>query len=408
MSDSSPPPPSSTGREGALASAPPSPWRLHLTLFVATALSVFVTATLSDPAAGLAMEAQATGGLAAVVAAPFRSREAVLHGAQFCGALLTILTAHELGHYFAAKLHRVDASLPFFIPMPLLSPFGTMGAVIRMRGTIKTRRALLDIGAAGPLAGLAFAIPMYLWGAAHSTLVPVGGPGLQLGESILMRVLDRVAAPAVPEGMDLSLSPVAFAAWGGMFVTMINLIPASQLDGGHVAYALFGRKQDAIARWVHRSMLAFFLVSVVSFALRDYRAGRSVVGHMGESVEGSIFWLVWFEMLAILGTMSQTAERATPGEPRMTVRMRLLAVFSLVALAGVGGESGGVAFWVLWFGAVAFLVVLEARFGALMPRSRLLDHPPTRDEPLGPVRAAVAVVTLLFFALLFMPTPIHM
>ena len=98
-------------------------------------------------------------------------RAALAHAAQFTGALLAILLAHEFGHYIAARLHKVDASLPFFIPLPILSPFGTMGAVIRMRSVIPTRRALFDIGAAGPLAGLALAIPLYAWGVAHSEVV---------------------------------------------------------------------------------------------------------------------------------------------------------------------------------------------------------------------------------------------
>src|SRR5262249_11230754 len=160
----------------------------------------------------------------------------------------------------------VDASLPYFIPMPLLSPFGTMGAVIRMRGVIPTRRALLDIGASGPLAGLFFAIPMYVWGAAHSRVVPAAGAGVvELGDSLLLRLLDRIGAPTIPEGMELELSPVAFAAWAGMFVTMINLLPVGQLDGGHVAYALLGPRQNKFAQTVHRSMLAFFFVSLGSY-----------------------------------------------------------------------------------------------------------------------------------------------
>jgi membrane-associated protease RseP (regulator of RpoE activity) len=164
-------------------------------------------------------------------------------------------------------------SLPYFIPLPMLSPFGTMGAVIRMRSIIPTRRALLDIGAAGPLAGLALALPLYAWGAAHSHVVPLDGQGTELGDSLLLRLLDRWFAPPVPAGTALYLSPVANAAWAGMFVTMINLLPVGQLDGGHVAYALAGRRQDRAALIVHRSMLAFFFVSLASYLLRDARAG---------------------------------------------------------------------------------------------------------------------------------------
>src|SRR6185312_1216293 len=100
------------------------------------------------------------------------------------------------GHFFTARLHRVDASLPFFIPLPpLVSPFGTMGAIIRMKSRIPTRAALLDIGASGPLAGLFFAIPLYAWGVAHSTVIPLGGEGAELGSSLLLRALDHLFAP---------------------------------------------------------------------------------------------------------------------------------------------------------------------------------------------------------------------
>jgi hypothetical protein len=175
------------------ASAPPLVWRTNAWLFGATVISVFVTGFVND------------GG---------KLREAALHASQFTGALLTILLAHEFGHYIAARIHKVDASLPFFIPLPILSPFGTMGAVIRMRGVIPTRKALLDIGASGPLAGLCFAIPMYFWGVAHSRLIMLDGSheGVQLGESLVLKLVEHFAVGNIPDGMDIDLSPVAFAA----------------------------------------------------------------------------------------------------------------------------------------------------------------------------------------------------
>src|ERR1019366_183991 len=211
------PPPSATRstRPSERPSAPdstrpfaPLAWRTQALLFAATVPSVFVTQWDSQEP----------------------TRVALVHAAQFTGALLGILLAHEFGHYIAARIHKVDASLPFFIPLPILSPFGTMGAVIRMRSVIPTRRALLDIGAAGPLAGLALAIPLYAWGAAHSQVVPLdtAQSGLQLGDSLLLRALDHFFGPTVPVGSDIMLSPVAFAGWAGMFVTMINLLPVGQ------------------------------------------------------------------------------------------------------------------------------------------------------------------------------------
>jgi membrane-associated protease RseP (regulator of RpoE activity) len=330
------------------------------------------------------------------------ARRACMEAAQFTGSLLTILVAHELAHYIAARIHEVDASLPYFIPMPL-SPFGTMGAVIRMRDRIPTRKALLDIGASGPLAGLAFAIPLYVWGAHHSEVKEVTGPAVELGESIAIKLIDHLAAPAVPEGKELFLSPVAFGAWGGMFITMINLLPVGQLDGGHVAYALFGLRQDKIAQWVHRSLLAFFFVSLATPLVRDLRAGIGLY-RIGMHVHNALFWLVWFEVLAVLGSLSGARERE-PGS--LSVRDRLLAIVGLLVVAGFGREKHSPMLWGAWFIGLAFLLAMEVRSGALRKTS-LLDHPPTGAAPLGAGRAAVAILTLVVFVLLFMPQPISM
>jgi hypothetical protein len=287
----------------------------------------------------------------------------------------------------------------------MLSPFGTMGAVIRMRSIIPTRRALLDIGAAGPLAGLALALPLYAWGAAHSHVVPLDGQGTELGDSLLLRLLDRWFAPPVPAGTALYLSPVANAAWAGLFVTMINLLPVGQLDGGHVAYALFGPRQNRIARWVHRSMLVFFFVSVVSFAARDVSAGFGL-WRIGRHVGNSIFWLVWFEALAVLGALTSRAPADTSADgPGLSVRTRALATLGLLLVASALHDRSSLLLWTSWFGALAVLVVMEVRWGALLEGSTLLDHPPTGPVPLSIGRAIVAVVTLAFFGALFMPTP---
>jgi membrane-associated protease RseP (regulator of RpoE activity) len=324
---------------------------------------------------------------------------------KYSGALMAILLAHELGHYIAARIHRVDASLPYFIPLPIVSPFGTLGAVIRMRSLIPTRLALLDIGAAGPLAGLALAIPLYAWGFAHSQIVHVGGAdegATQLGSSLLMRGLERAFGPPLAEGTDMLLSPVAFAGWVGMFVTMINLLPLGQLDGGHVAYALFGPRQNTIAQWVHRSMFVFFLVSLASFVVRGWMSGLGF-WHFGHYVESSLFWLMLFEALAVLGTLSTPARGARDG---LGVRVRAFAAIGLAVLAGLLRDRTSVPLWTAWFAGLGVLVAMEARWGALRPSSAILDHPPTSPEPLRAGRVVVAVVTLSFFALLFMPTPI--
>jgi membrane-associated protease RseP (regulator of RpoE activity) len=369
------------------ADAKPLEWRTNLVLFLATVVSVYVT--------GAAREGS------------FFSRASIINGLQFSGALLTILVAHELGHYIAARIHKVDASLPYFIPLPILSPFGTMGAVIRMKSTIPTRKALLDIGAAGPLAGLVFAIPMYAWGLKHSKIIErsLEKETIELGDSLLARALERVVGLQVPDGHTVMLSPIAFAAWAGFFVTMINLLPVGQLDGGHVAYSLFGPRQNKIAQWVHRSMLAFFFVSLFSSIALDVRAGFGLV-RMGMHVGNALFWLVWFEVLGVLGALAQ---RGRPDAQRedspLTVRTRLFAILGLAILASIGREKSSMILWLAWFVGLAVLLVMERRFGTLRP-STLLDHPPTGAEPLGTGRKIIAVITLLFFAALFMPTPI--
>jgi membrane-associated protease RseP (regulator of RpoE activity) len=335
-------------------------------------------------------------------------RESLVQSGQFTVAALAILLAHEFGHYIAARIHKVDASLPYFIPMPILSPFGTMGAVIRMRGVIPTKKALLDIGASGPLAGLCLAIPLYAYGITHARLVPLDGStgGMTLGEPVLTKVLDHLFAVPVPDGMTLELSPVAFAAWAGMFVTMINLFPVGQLDGGHVAYALLGKRQDKAAVIAHRSMLAFFFVSLASYILRDVRGGLGL-HRMGEHVNNSLFWLVWFEVLAVIGIVS-TRGREQPEAPEtLSISTRAMAVFPLIFLAAWGRDHSSPTLWIAWFLGLGILLAMEVRGGTLRKHA-LFDHPATGSEPMGTARVVVAIVTLLFFALLFMPTPISM
>jgi membrane-associated protease RseP (regulator of RpoE activity) len=292
--------------------------------------------------------------------------------------------------------------------MPILSPFGTMGAVIRMRGVIPTRKALLDIGASGPLAGLCLAIPLYAWGIAHSHVVPMDGSveGMQLGESVLTKILDRLVVGAVADGMTLSLSPVAFAAWGGMFVTMINLFPVGQLDGGHVAYALLGKRQDKAAVIAHRSMLAFFFVSLASYVVRDLRGGLGL-HRIGEHVNNSLFWFGWFEVLAVLGALSTRGQESTEAPETLSISTRIMAVVPLMFLAAWGRDQASPTLWVAWFAGLGILLAMEVKGGTLRKHA-LFDHPATGTEPLRLGRVILAIVTLLFFALLFMPTPFSM
>jgi len=195
----------------------------------------------------------------------------IFSGWQFALSLLTILLAHELGHYFMSRLRKTPATLPYFIPFPL-SPLGTMGAAILMRGIPKNKRVLFDIGAAGPLAGLVFAVPILIFGLSLSStgVIEPNPNGFLEGNSLLYLLAkfmvfgQALPAPAQPQGvfywlqyfftgkpvpfggLDVFIHPVAFAGWAGILVTALNLIPAGTLDGGHIVYALFGSKVKKI------------------------------------------------------------------------------------------------------------------------------------------------------------------
>lgn len=179
-------------------------------------------------------------------------------GTAYAFSILAILLCHEMGHYLMCRRYRVPATLPLFLPLPFLSPFGTLGAVIRMKARIRNRKVLYDIGIAGPLAGIAPALAAVIWGLAHSTVVERGHLGPQnmlLGSSLLFEGLERLVFPGLRETQDVLLHPVAFAGWAGLFVTALNLLPVGQLDGGHVLYGLFGRRSFYVS-WAIAGLLA--------------------------------------------------------------------------------------------------------------------------------------------------------
>ena len=163
-------------------------------------------------------------------------------GLYYSVTILLILGCHELGHYFACRYYDVDASLPFFIPVPFLLT-GTMGAFIRIREPIPSKRMLFDIGIAGPIAGFLIAVPALVVGLAlsHVSRVPPNMTGFELGEPLLFQLLSHMIWGATPTGYSLNLHPIAFAAWFGLLATALNLFPVGQLDGGHISYAVLGR-----------------------------------------------------------------------------------------------------------------------------------------------------------------------
>lgn len=210
------------------------------------------------------------------------STPAVVSSLQFTVAVVSILGAHEFGHYVLARWHGVSASLPYFIPLPLLG-FGTLGAVIRVRDRIPSRNALVDIGAAGPLAGFLVCLPFLAWGYAHSRFAPLpptgstwlgplslwsvfhhGWPRLDpliYGDNLLLRAFELAFLGPRPSGMDVDAHPFVLAGWLGTLITMLNLFPVGQLDAGHLTYAVFGRRARTIGR-VALVLLALLTVTV--------------------------------------------------------------------------------------------------------------------------------------------------
>ena len=278
----------------------PSRPLVHLGLFLATVLTTLLAGAIEQGVAP-----------AEFLSDPSR----ILAGVPFSVTLIAILGVHEFGHYSVGRYHGMPVSLPFFIPVPPVPPFllGTLGAVIRLRGAIRDRRALFDMAIAGPLAGLLIAIPAYVVGIARSRVVPVAeladraSGELFLGPSLLSVLLHRlVLGPISADGAAIELHPVGVAAWFGFFVTALNLIPAGQLDGGHIVYAMFGVRHALISK------LAVGLLILIGLAF------------------GSINWLVWAAL--IVGLMgfqhTPTMDDITP----LDGRRRLLGLFALILL----------------------------------------------------------------------------
>ena len=171
----------------------------------------------------------------------------MVRGFWYSGTILAILGCHELGHYLACRYYNVDASLPYFLPVPI-SITGTLGAFIRIREPIPEKRMLFDIGIAGPIAGFLVAVPALFFGVAmsHVVQVPPDFVGLELGEPVLFKMASWLFWGTTQKGYSLNLHPMAFGAWFGMLATALNLFPIGQLDGGHISYAVLGPRSTYV------------------------------------------------------------------------------------------------------------------------------------------------------------------
>ena len=189
--------------------------------------------------------------------------EVLLNGLWYSASILAILGAHEFGHYYACRYYGVDASLPYFLPAPLPLT-GTLGAFIRIRQTIPGKRELFDIGIAGPIAGFVVAVPVLLVGMSLSRLAPLPADTrgfVELGEPLLFQAATWLFWGTPPDGFSINMHPMAFAAWFGLLATALNLFPIGQLDGGHISYAVLGRKSTAVTLGTLACLIGLTFVS---------------------------------------------------------------------------------------------------------------------------------------------------
>jgi membrane-associated protease RseP (regulator of RpoE activity) len=273
----------------------------------------------------------------------------ILEGWPFALAMLGILFTHEMGHYIACRYYKVPATLPYFLPMPIISPFGTLGAFIIMRGIPKNKRTLFDVGVAGPLAGLVVTVPVLFLGLWLSHIGPVanlgaGTSGILEGNSIFYLFAKYVIyGKLLPEpvsmhglspflywiryfltghpipygGMDVQLHSIAWAGWGGLLVTALNLVPVGTLDGGHVAYGLFGEKARRIFPVAVGVLIALiFLPVLLTFSLSAF----------------NMSWLLWVFILFWLGNVrTQPLDDITELDPkRRALGFLVLFIFFLI------------------------------------------------------------------------------
>lgn len=330
----------------------------------------------------------------------------LLDGLRFSVPLLAFLLAHEAGHYVAARRHGLDVSLPYVLPLPLPPPiltFGTLGAVIRIREPLPTTRILFDVGAAGPLAGLAVALPLlvvalatlpapsYLMGMSGHEAVqaairetgtfPTSAPGLGLPLTLVpppLVALAMAAVPNAPPAWEMYHYPTLLAAWLSILFTALNLLPVGQLDGGHVVYALFGPR---VHRVVARVVVVAMLVSGAA-AGAELAFWAPTPLHQAGAFAG---------LAALVGALAWgTMRRAGPA----------LAVFGFVGVAAA-------AWHVLWPAGVRYAWLGWLIWAVLLVRVVRVDHPPVRvPNRLTPGQTLAAWLCILAFALCLVPVPV--
>jgi len=292
---------------------PPPPWHLrlrqrwlnslafHALLFMLTCVSTLIVGTHIALNYEHSFPAFDWDVSRAFFASIYHDPTRLTLGIPFSFTLLSILLAHELGHYFTCRYYGIEASYPYFIPAPTL--IGTMGAFIRIKTPITTRRALFDVGISGPLAGFMVAIPALIVATLNcQPVVPVGLPDtITLGNPLAITLLAKVLRPGVHPA-SISLQPVGCAAWVGLFATALNLLPMGQLDGGHILYAVLGERHKTVSRGL---FLALVPLGVFCWA----------------------GWMVWAVVLLVVGL--RHPRLMIPSQPLDKTR-KTLALFALL------------------------------------------------------------------------------
>jgi len=251
-------------------------WRLHGGLFILTVLStIFAGMSLvadvpySEPALRtpidyvLYLPLSYIYSVGALLKFALLNPDVIVNGATFSASLLAILFSHEMGHYLASRYYGVDATLPYFLPAPPYFVAGTFGAFIKIKSQIPTRRALFDIGLAGPLAGFVVAIPISVIGLATigTPAVQASGSGIYFNDPLLFRLLARLMGVRLE--INSPINPYYMAAWIGLLVTSLNLMPVGQLDGGHGTFAVFGERAHKIIG--RTAFISMALLAVLGF-----------------------------------------------------------------------------------------------------------------------------------------------
>lgn len=308
----------------------PLRWRRSLLLFVLTALSTTIAGALNFIEAPVPRDAIATAlQQGHVLQSAWLLVKHISLGWTYSVPLMAILLCHEFGHFLAAKYHGVPASLPMFIPFPI-GPLGTFGAVIFMPARIRQRNALLDIGAAGPLAGVLAALPVTYFGLRMSTMRPIQlkGSWLEEGTSLLFGAIKWLVHGPIPSGHEVVLHPTAMAGWVALLITMLNLIPYGELDGGHVMYAIARTRSARIGRAMLLSLPVLGVLVGLYYGRQALRAGEDPWG-VGSGYMLGISWMLYAVLVWAMHRSDGSAHPPTDPSPLSPSR-RVIAVITLL------------------------------------------------------------------------------